>query len=190
MGRDPFDDWLGHELERKLGAVASAPAPRPRYASARSGRRWWLMGGAGGALTAKLAGGLVVAVFATGAAATALTGSASPTSWGSHIRDVVEGCQDARTASDQGIGSCVSSVAQTHGPSVSSSARTEPPTPSRSPDAEHSPPGPPSPLPSAHGHGPSPGPTPHGPPSPFPTPRGHLPSPFPTPDATSGAGRD
>ncbi|HEX6547461.1 MAG TPA: hypothetical protein VF134_01805 [Candidatus Dormibacteraeota bacterium] len=164
--RDRFDDWLAGELHRELDPVTRSAAPAPRYATLRQGRRWWLLGGAGGALSAKLAGGLVVAAFAVGATGTALSGSPNPANWGSHIREVVEGCQEGRTATDPGIGDCVSTVAKTHGPEVASEARSH-----------HGPN-------SAPGHGPKPPAPPGRPastPTPTPTPHGHEATPTPKP---------
>ena len=124
-GPERFDAWLDHELRHLLNAVVERPAPAARYREARTGSRLSLRfaSGAGAAFGAKAATGLVVAAFAAGATATALTGSPNPAAWGSSVEQVVEECRS--TAATDGLGACVSAVATQHGESVASAARED-----------------------------------------------------------------
>ena len=110
--RDGFDLWLESELRRRLHGVTAAPLPRPRYRDVdRTGRRRLrLVSGAGAAVAAKAATGLLVTAFAVGATGAALTGSPNPTTWSASVHQVVDQCKAG--ASVEGIGGCVAAVSQ------------------------------------------------------------------------------
>ena len=166
-----LDAWLDGELRRLLNPVAERPAPAPRYRRARVGGRLSLRfaSGAGAAFGAKAATGLVVAAFAAGATATAITGTANPADWGTTVEQAVEQCRS--TAVSDGIGGCVSAVASQLGETTASAAREERPSPH--PARSNA-----SPEPKESGE-PTPGSKP-----------GHRPTARPTPRATRSPGAD
>ena len=171
--RERFDAWLDGELRRLLNPVAERPAPAPHYRRARVGGRLSLRfaSGAGAAFGAKAATGLVVAAFAAGATATALTGTANPADWGSTVAQAVEQCRS--TAVTDGIGGCVSAVASQLGEATASAAREERPSPHP-----------------AHSNASSPEPNEGGEGSPDGSQPGHRPTSRPTPRVTHSPGGD
>jgi hypothetical protein len=131
--RDGYDLWLESELRRRLHGLTAAPVPRARYEdAARGGRRSArLASGAGAALAAKAATGLVVAAFAVGATGTALSGSTNPASWEATAHQVVDQCKSG--ASIEGIGGCVSAIAEHPQPVAVATPENRPSTPSSLP---------------------------------------------------------
>ena len=79
--RANFEQRLEHDLQSYLDPYAAGPIPAFRSPErARAGIR--VLGGAGAALTAKIAAGAVVAVLAAGATTEAvITRSANPVDW-------------------------------------------------------------------------------------------------------------
>lgn len=128
--RERFDAWLDDELHHLLNPVVERPAPAARYRDARTGGGRLSLrfaSGAGAAFGAKAATGLVVAAFAAGATATALTGTPNPAAWPGTVEQAVETCRS--TAATDGLGACVSAIATQHGESVASAAREDHPSP-------------------------------------------------------------
>ena len=114
---------LEDTLHRVLDPITARPIPRRRELS--TGRAFrTVAGGAGAALTLKVAGAvaaLAAAVTLTGAS---LTGSFNPVDWGQQVSATVETCRDNLNSSGaHGIGGCVSAFASQHGKAVSSAAQ-------------------------------------------------------------------
>jgi len=83
-----------------------------------------LLGGAGAAFGLKIATGFAVAAMAATAAVAAtevaITGSVNPSNWGQQVTQQVTDCKaSAARLGIQGIGQCVSQLANQHGKAVS-----------------------------------------------------------------------
>jgi hypothetical protein len=86
-----FDQQIERELGRVLDPILFEPAP-PWRPPAR-GIGFKLAGGAGTALAAKFATGVVIAAFAAGAAEATITHSLNPIDWGNSIKHQLQGGQ-------------------------------------------------------------------------------------------------
>jgi hypothetical protein len=118
-----FDREIEFELHRMLDSIDRAPIPPRRTVQSNATRMRALLGGAGAAVAAKLVTGVAVAAAAVTVAGASATGSLDPTVWGQQVSQRVQQCKDTLADGKHGIGDCVSSFANTHGPGVASDAR-------------------------------------------------------------------
>ncbi len=175
-----------HQQQLNVGRLAP-PAPRYRSLALQGGRHMSLLPQFLAGLSLKAAAGITLAAAAVGGgtAATLVTHSVSPVTWGQDVVAALQGPNGCKaqylpsgggmTPGSEGqhnVGRCISAIAKTHG-------QTE-----RAAHANAS--GTPNPMPSPKGHGrPSSLPTPPGKgrPASLPTPAGKgRPSFVPTPD--------
>jgi hypothetical protein len=118
-----LDRELEETLHRVLDPISARPIPPRRPLHGRSAFKT-VAGGAGAALTVKLLTGIAAAAAAVTVAGAVTTGSLNPVVWGQTITSTVESCKDnIANSGGQGIGQCVSAVANTHGATVASDAR-------------------------------------------------------------------
>lgn len=114
---------LEEALHRVLDPIVARPIPARREVARRGAFRT-VIGGAGAALTLKVATGIAAAAAVVTVAGVVTTGSVSPVNWGQHVTQTVQSCKDDLANSGQhGIGDCVSDIANTHGATVASAAR-------------------------------------------------------------------
>ena len=124
-GQDPgFENWLEQQLQGTTGQQVG-PHPQPaqaayHHAFLSGGISMTGTSGALAALGGKAAAIATAAVLAAGVggatAATQLTGSTNPDTWGKTVTAAVTTCKDkAAQENTHGIGQCVSAVASQHG---------------------------------------------------------------------------
>jgi uncharacterized membrane protein YgcG len=114
---------LEETLHRVLDPISARPVPPRRTVHGRSAFRT-VVRGAGAALTVKVLTGIAAAAAAVTVAGAATTGSINPVIWGQTITSTVQTCKDnIANSGGNGIGPCVSAVANTHGATVASEAR-------------------------------------------------------------------
>ena len=124
-GQDPgFENWLEQQLQGSAGQQVG-PHPQPaqaayHHAFLSGGISMTGTSGALAALGGKAAAIATAAVLAAGVggatAATQLTGSTNPDTWGKTVTAAVTTCKDKASQENQhGIGQCVSAVAKQKG---------------------------------------------------------------------------
>lgn len=114
---------LAETLHRVIDPIAARPIPARRQLHHRGAFRT-VVGGAGAALTVKVLAGVAAVAAAATVAGVVTTGTLNPTVWGQQMKQTVISCRDnVAHSGQQGIGECVSDIANTHGATVASDAR-------------------------------------------------------------------
>lgn len=156
-----FDAWLERSLRRELGRFGAATPPEREWVTLARPRRRRLTvaSGAGGAVGAKAATGLVVAAFAA-ATGTAVTGTANPVVWGEALEaaatslpDRVEGPSSAAPAATEKP--APAPAYRPAAPADVAAAAPASPSPTARADLKHTPRPHASAAPKRHGHEPS-----------------------------------
>lgn len=147
-----FDGWLERSLRRELSRWSGVAAPEREWVTVarRRRRRLALVSGAGGALGAKAATGLVVAAFATVAATgTAVTGTANPVVWGEALESAASNLPDRTETSPPAV--APEEKLSVPAPVYGGPAAASTPSPAATPAPKHAT-HPHAPAPKRHGH--------------------------------------